>query len=199
MKWIVFLFIFGCSLFRPNKVVSHPSGLQVQEVSPSKTTFLTKQNLLQLAQVYDLSAFYYTTKIFVKDKVLTHSHPVLTINTKHAHFPKRILASFLHEEFHWWVLRKPKETEQAIKLIDRYYPKLAAKGKVRHSLMKHVIVCYLEYRALKFVLNESEADKISQQNIREKNYPWVYQEMLAKNELLESILAKSQLFPPGLN
>lgn len=188
----------GCA---SKKIEEHPSGLDVMEVTPNRWTHLTKQNLLHLAQVYDLSPFLYTKKVQIQPQVKSHSHPVLTLNTRHAENPKKILSTFLHEELHWWLLSKKNATTLAMKELKKVYPEAPLhQGATKDSTWLHLIVCYLELKALSFYIGEKEARGVIYSLMKKDQiYPWVYFQVLNKDFAIKSIVAKNKLLPPPLN
>lgn len=195
---IVLLILFwGCSTPQPE---SHPSGLMITEINPDKATALTKQNLLQLSQVYDLSPFYFTKKIHIQSKVVSHSHPVLVLNTKNAEFPKKLLSAFIHEEIHWWLTENKNRSTPAIKDLQKIYPKVpVTKGQNARSTYLHLIVCYIELKALSSYLGKEEGRKIITSIMKkDKFYPWVYYQVLYKDFAINKIVAKYKLVPPGI-
>lgn len=194
---LVMLILWGCA----SKVEEqHPSGLNIIEIKPNKWTAIMKQNMLQLAQVYDLRPFLFTKKIHIQSRVIPHSHPVLTLNTRHAENPKKILSVWMHEELHWWMERKPKETSLAIKELKKIYPEAPrGQGATADSTFLHLLVCYLEMRALALYVGEKESKNIIEEIMKkDKLYPWVYYQVLYKNYAIKRILKKQKLVPPPL-
>lgn len=201
MKFIPYLFclllLFSCASHREE---GHPSGLEITEVQPNKETYIMKQNMLHLAQVYDLSPFLFTKKIQIQSQVIPHSHPVLTLNTRHADEPKKILSLLLHEELHWWAIKKKPAVELAILELKKIYPKApVTRGSGPDSTHLHLIVCYLELKALGHYLGAKEARLVVTDIMkRDKIYPWVYYQILNKDFAIKKIVEKHQLLPPPL-
>jgi hypothetical protein len=163
-------------------------------------TAITKQNLLHLAQVYDLSPFFYTKNIRVQSEVVSHSHPVLTLNTKNAEDPKKLLSIFLHEELHWWLHSRPKEMAAAVKQLKKIYPKAPiTKGSGKDSTYLHLLVCYLELKAVGYYLGKIEARKIITSLMKDdKFYPWIYFQILNKDSTIKAVMQKNKLIPDVL-
>lgn len=195
---LISIFIWSCSSKKAQDL--HPSGLVVHEIEPNKWTLITKQNLLHLAQVYDLSPFLYTKKVNIQSKVIPHSHPVLTLNTRNAENPKKILATFLHEELHWWMDKNSKNTDLAILELKKIYPKApVVNPKMKNSTWLHLMVCYLELQALEFYLGKKEARGLVTNTMKkDKIYPWVYYQVLYKDFAIKKIVEKHKLIPPIL-
>lgn len=198
--FLIFLFVIlaGCATNEP--LQGHPSGLVVEEVNPNKWTGITKQNLYHLAQVYDLSPFLFTKKVRIESQVVPHSHPVLTLNTRNAEKPKKILATFLHEQLHWWINQNPKNTEAAVLELKKIYPQApVTTSEGKDSTHLHLLVCYLELRSLEFYLGNKEArDIITSVMKQDKIYPWIYYQVLYKDFAIKAIAEKHKLVPSPL-
>lgn len=192
------LVICGCA----SKIEDeHPSGLNIVEIKPNKWTFIMKQNMLQLAQVYDLTPFLFTKTIHIESQVIPHSHPILTLNTRNAEKPKKILATWMHEELHWWMEKNPKATADAIKELKKIYPQAPkGQGASQDSTYLHLLVCYLEMRTLALYVGEKEARTIIEEIMKkDKIYPWIYYQVLYKNFAIKKLLKKHKLVPPPLS
>lgn len=195
MKCYLFLLLFilsSCALDGDNEL--HPSGLEITEINPSRDSHIMKQNVLQIAQVYDLSPFLYTKKIQIKTDAVPQSHPVLTLNIRYTNYPHKILAVLLHEEFHWWTLMKKNETALVTADLKKIFP-----GQTP-SVYNHLVVCHLEYEALKLYLGEKASRQIIQDFIRkEKLRPWTYSQVLLRPHIFKKILKKHNLTPAPLS
>lgn len=188
----------GCTTKTPPRV--YEDVIEITEINPNRLTALTKQNLFHLAKVYDLKPFLFTKKINVQSYVVPHSHPVLTLNTRNAEKPHQLLATWLHEEFHWWVSSHRKETDRAITQLRRAFPKIPAGGALNvRSNYLHLVICYLEYRALEHYLGKKDAREVINHLVRkDKLYPWIYTQVLRKGNMIKRIVQKNNLLPPPL-
>lgn len=199
-RCLLLFFLIGCATSSPDPTNS--IGLIIDEKHPNKETAMVKQNLFHLAQVYDLRPFLYTKRIIIDPNVISHSHPVLTLNTRFAEYPHKLLSLWLHEELHWWMVEKGPEVKAAIKELKKIYPHMPRPSKILppDSGHLHLIVCYLEVRAMQFYLGEKEAKKIIQQFIRkDKLYPWIYYQILHKPFPIKRIVERFKLLPPPLS
>jgi hypothetical protein len=202
MKTLPLILLFsalfwGCAT-KPEEVT--PLGLEILEIAPNKWTALTKQNMLHLAQVYDLRPMLFTKKIHIQSQVVPHSHPVLTINTRNAENPKKILSVWLHEELHWWALQKSRNVNLAMKELKKIYPKApVTKSNGPDSTFLHLIICHLELKALGFFVGNKEAREIITEIMKkDKIYPWIYYQVLYKDFAIKRIVKKYKLIPPPL-
>ncbi len=195
--FILFSSLISCSTIQREL---HPSGLDINEINPNKLTSITKQNLLHLTQVYDLTPVLFTKKIQIQSQIIPSSHPVLSLNTKYAESPDKILAIFLHEQFHWWILKNQIRTNLAIIELKALYPKAPqTQSSGKDSTYIHLIVCYLEYAALKYYLGNSKAKNVIREFIqKEKLYPWIYSEILKNEAKIKKIIFNQKLNLPPL-
>jgi hypothetical protein len=196
--FIIFSSLVGCSTFEEGL---HPSGLDIKEINPNKWTSITKQNLLHLTQVYDLTPVLFTKKIQIQSQIIPSSHPVLSLNTKYAESPDKILAIFLHEQFHWWILKNQIRTNLAIIELKALYPKAPqTQSSGKDSTYIHIIVCYLEYAALKYYIGRPKAHNVIREFIKkEKLYPWIFSEILKNEVKIKNIIHKQGLNLPPLS
>lgn len=197
--FLSFFILCGCANQFPPEVP--PSILEIKEISPNRWTRLTKQDLEHLAVVYDLKPLLFTKKINIQSGVARRSHPVLTLNTRYAENPHKLLSVFLHEQMHWWEKAHPKKTTMAVKKLKNAFPILPRKGIAHNheSTYLHLMICYLEYKAITHYLGKKEAHKIFNEFIgKEKIYPWIYTQVLSKTSLIEKIVQEEKLLPPPL-
>jgi hypothetical protein len=179
----------------------HPSGLVINEINPNKWTLLVKQNLLQLSQVYDIAPFIFTKTIHIESKVIPRSHPVLTLNTRFAESPKKLLAVFLNQEFQWWLKLNEARTLLGIQELKKIAPKAPiteALGK--DSTYLKMLAAQLEVMALELYLGAEEKKKLLSEKISiDKQDPWIYKFVQSNEEILKKILQTQKLLPPPLN
>jgi hypothetical protein len=198
MKILTYLFVLLLSscTSRPQAPLIAVPMLRMTEIGPNKWTALTRQNLEHLLQIYDLSPYLLTLDIQIQSQALPHSHPVLTLNTRFAEQPNKLLATFIHEQLHWWVLSKTKELNQPIEEIKAILPTLPKEelGSDVNSAYLETIICFLEYKTMIQLVNKKEANKILKDFINtDKVYPWINTQMYLKFKAIEAILNKHKL------
>lgn len=132
--------------------------------------------------------------------VVPHSHPVLTLNSRYADQPYKLLSVFLHEEFHWWAVNNSKAFDQAIGKLRKIFPVLPSKSPaLARSTYLHLLICYLEYEAVTHFIGRAEADEIVEDLItKDKTYPWVYTQVREKHTEIREIVTELKLAPPPL-
>jgi hypothetical protein len=160
----------------------------------------TKQQLLRLLSAYDLSSWIFTRKIIIESgfHVIPHSHPILTLSTRHLKDDELLLSTFVHEQLHWLLGEKPKETDEAYQELRLMFPKVPVGfpegGNNEEWTYKHILVCYLEYQALKALLGELKARQVMDFWATD-HYTWIYKTVLEREREVGSLIRKHKLMP----
>lgn len=126
-----------------------------------------KKILLSFEQEKNLAPFIFTNKIVIKSGSIPHSHPVLTLNTRHIYDPNKFLSVFLHEQMHWFLSKNEnlKSINKFITLMKSSYPSIPVgreNGGARNhrSSYLHLAINTLEYEALRTFIGDHEARDI---------------------------------------
>ena len=77
--------------------------LEIETAHDSKDELNTKAAIETMARDYDLRPWTFTSMIMIDQTAIPHSHPVLTINTRHLGNKDALLSTYLHEELHWFL------------------------------------------------------------------------------------------------
>lgn len=179
-----------------------------QDATPLKITLVknsareqqTKEQLLALLKQYNLSKWIFTDSIIIEDgfHVIPHSHPVLTLNTRHIKDNELLLSTFIHEQLHWFLQSKPAESKEAFLALKKLFPNAPVAfpdgSGDEESTYYHILVCYLEYQALKQLMGELRSKQIISFWMTD-HYKWIYQTVLEQERSIGSIVQKSKLSP----
>lgn len=198
---ILFLLLSGCTSQKAALPEATGTHLKITEINPNKWTALTRQDLEHLLQIYDLAPLIFTYDIHIQSRVIPHSHPILTLNTRYAERPNKLLSVFIHEQLHWWVEGKKSELTGAVAELRVLYPEVPQQGGARsvYSTYLHLIICFLEFEAINHYLGKAEASKIIKEFIEvDKIYPWIYTQVQLKNTEIAQIVNKNKLRPANL-
>jgi hypothetical protein len=203
MKILIFLSILSLTACSSKSVQKREiaSELEITEINPNQWTALTKKNMLGLASEYNLDPYLYTKKINIESRVIPHSHPILTLNTRNAEFPQKILSSWLHEEFHWWADMNGENIEKAVADFRTMYPVLpqVVGARNEYSTYLHLVVCFLEYKAVSLYLGEVKArEMLLEFATVDAIYPWIYTQILNRTIEIENVVKDHKLLPEGL-
>lgn len=146
----------------------------------TKAEAVIANELRNLMRTYSLEPWIITRKILIDKDQIPHSHPVLTIHTRHIGEELELLATFIHEQLHWleeepWL----EDFRAAMKDLERIFPEVpsSAEGGARdkQSTYRHLLVCDMELQALTTLIGEKAArDTLS----RATHYEWIYGRVL---------------------
>jgi len=191
---IAFLVLFGFASVIP----CLGQGVKISLKNNTTAEQQTKGQLERLLKTYDLSKWVFTNSIVVDEKAIPHSHPVLTLSTRHLKDDDLLLSTFVHEQAHWFVIQDQKALEGALKDLKEMFPSVPSKGPEgasdESSTYLHMAVCYLEYRALREVLGELKAKQIMDFWATD-HYMWIYRTVRDRPRDIGNIMFKHKLVP----
>lgn len=164
-------------------------AISISLANGSEPEVKTRERLLALLERYDLSKWEFTCQVCIDGKArIPYSHPVLTLNTRHVNDDAMLLATYLHEQLHWFV--SGPSWNAAIKELRGLYPSVPVGGsegaRNQYSTYLHLIVCYLEYKALIELLGADEARRVLE---RKGHYKWIYASILRDYERIGEIVS----------
>ncbi|HXH74328.1 MAG TPA: hypothetical protein VNJ08_05140 [Bacteriovoracaceae bacterium] len=197
--WIILSILIGCAAHKVETVNTH--GLEITEVSPDKQTAITKQNLYHLAQVYELEPFLFAKKIRINAIEEPGPSNILTVHTRYANQPNKLLSQWLHAELHFWARLNAKKMAAAIQELKTLYPNpsLESKPGDNYSIFPHLIICFLEFEALAYFLGKNQAISIITDFMKDdKILPWTYSQVLTNSDPIRKIIEKYELMPAPL-
>lgn len=197
MKKIIFLL---CIVVFLNIISLAQNKIEIALKNGTQAEIQTKEQLQKLLKTYDLSKWTFTNSIVIDEKSIPHSHPVLTLHTRHLKDDELLLSTYIHEQFHWFLAQKDKETDEAIKELRVLFPKVPVGfpegGRDEKSTYLHLLVCYLEYQADKELLGELKAKQIMDFWSTD-HYTWIIKTVLERQRDIFNIMSKHKLLPPA--
>ena len=193
------LFLFSSIVLLSISTYGQPK-LDIALKSGSQAEVQTKDQLQRLLKTFELSRFLFTTSVLIDQTAIPHSHPILTLNTRHLKDDDLLLSTFVHEELHWFLVQHINETNEAIKDLRLRFPKvpvgLPEGANDEESTYLHLLVNYLEYRADKELLGELRAKQVMDFWSTD-HYTWVYKTVLERTRDIGNIAFKHKLIPQG--
>ncbi len=166
--------------------------IEISLKNNSKSEAQTKERLQKLLQQYDLSKWIFTQKILIENKVIPHSHPVLTLNTKED--GDVLLATFVHEQIHWFLSANSDRTEKAKAELKAIYPKVPVGSpdgaRNKESTYLHLIVNYLEYEAMRELVGAVRAKEVFE---GKGYYRWIYRTVLTDSGRIKDVVERNKL------
>ena len=141
----------------------------------------TRDQLLRLVSEHDVSEWTYTAEILIDETQIPHSHPVLTLHTRHLGDDLSLMSTFVHEQFHWL---EDGETLEAFRAAMRDFQELfpdapdGSGGGARdvESTYRHLVVCDLELQAMTRLFGEERARETL---AAITHYEWIYERVLS--------------------
>ena len=172
-----------------------PDGIVIRLVKDTPQSIETKRILEGLVKKYDLSPYFFTTKIQIEQFAVPHDYPILTLNTRHNDDPDFLLSTFLHEEIHHFVNGPNKgKTQGAIKELHKKFLHVpiggVEGGNDEDSTYLHLIVCWLELQADKKYLGDSRAYEVIRKT---DHYTWIYKQVLDQEKNIGSLIERHGL------
>lgn len=160
----------------------------------------TQRQLERLLALYDVQPWVFTNRVVIDSgrSVIPHSHPVLTLSTRHLRDDELLLATFIHENLHWFMDAHSQEVEKAVADLKVMFPKVPAGhpegARDERSTYEHLLVCTLEYDAIKPLLGELRARQVIDFWTTD-HYTWIYRTVLERGWDLRGVLKKHGLNP----
>jgi hypothetical protein len=149
-----------------------------------------KAQLERLLGQYDVSKYIFTE--IIEDRAIPHSHPVLTLNTRHLNDDDAALSTFLHEQIHWFLEARPQQTEE----LKAWYPNPPVGppdgAQDLESDYLHLIVCELE-READLKLLGAERPQAVMSFWAGDHYKWVYKTVIADHERIQALIQRHNL------
>ena len=175
------------------------NDIKITVANSTPAEIQVKAQLERLLKAHDLSKWIATKSIVVDEKTaIPHSHPVLTLNTRHIKDDELLLSTFVHENMHWFVIREDGRIEAAVKESRTMFPKVPAGGpegaRDENSTYNHIAVCYLEYRAMRELLGELRSKQVMEFWATD-HYTWIYKTVLERPRDIGNIMFKHNLVP----
>ena len=195
MKSIIYMILIA--LFLSN-VSYAQSGIEIALKTGGKDEQQTRAQLQRLLQVYDVAKWIFTKSVLIEENSIPHSHPVLTLSTRHLRDDELLLSTFLHEQIHWFLTQNQKSTDEAKKDLRGLFPRVpvsSPEGAMdEESTYLHLLVIYLEYRADREILGELKARQVMEFWAND-HYTWIYKTVLERPRDIGNITFKHKLIP----
>jgi hypothetical protein len=173
-------------------------GYEITLANDSRRERETRDQLRRVLATCDVASWVRTVDIVIEEGAVPHSHPRLTLNTRHLNDDGQLLSTFLHEHIHWFVLERPDALQRAIdelrvvyKTLPVGYPQGA--NDVASSYL-HVVVNYLELIAMEQVVGSAEAARVFDAWLAD-HYTALYRIVLDDRAVLAAIIERHGLLP----
>lgn len=147
----------------------------------------TREQLLRLVDEYDVSEWLFTDRVRIDETAIPHSHPVLTLHTRHLNEDEMLLSTFVHEQFHWLEEGETLDAfEAAMADFQALFPDAPGRegggARDQESTFRHLVVCDLELQAMSRLIGEEEARALL---ATITHYEWIYEQVLTDPRIRE--------------
>ena len=160
----------------------------------------TEAQLDRLLDKYDLSPWLFTRAVVIDDDATPHSHPVLTLHTRHLRDDLLLLSTFIHEQSHWYVTEHQVDVDAAVLELRAIAPGLPVGfpdgAQSETSSYEHLIVIALEERGLKRLVGELAAHEVMDFWATD-HYRTLYRAVLEKRAEVWRVIRAHRLASPG--
>jgi hypothetical protein len=159
----------------------------------------TRRQLERLLARHDVTPWLFTGVLEIDEQAIPHSHPVLTLSTRHLQDDLLLLATFVHEQSHWYFVAKPSETRAAIAALEAQLPDLPVAfpdgARDRESTYLHLCVNAFEYHGLRRLVGELTARQVLEFWATD-HYRAIYRAVLDRYGTILAVMKAHGLEPP---
>lgn len=170
-------------------------GVDIALENESEAERQTAERIRGFLERYDLSDWMFTTEIRIDENDIPHSHPVLTLHTRHLGDDDMLLSVLLHEQFHWYA-SESDGYDEAIEEFAAMFPdppdRSDGGARDARSTHLHFIVCDMEFQAMTELLGLEAARSVLARNTV---YPWIYARVLEDPTIREVLREHDLLIP----
>ncbi len=173
-----------------------PAPLSITLANDSAAEQAAHRQLQRLLDRYDLSPWFFTARVLIDENTrIPHSHPVLTLTARTTN-DNAALATFIHEQLHWYLEAKDPQVQQAVAVLKQRYPEAPVRGsqgaRSTFSTYLHLLNCWLELDAMARLVGEQAArETLADWN----HYRWIYDRVLNETDAIGDVVRRFGLDP----
>lgn len=187
------LHVAVCMLFN---AVAFAAAIDIRLQHNDEPEQKTKAQLERILREYDLHKWTFTDKVLIDEKSIPHSHPVLTLHTRHLNSDDQLLSTYVHEQLHWWLDEHIDRTRAAEDDLRKLYPKVPVGGsdgaRDEESTYLHLIDCYLEMEADRVLMGNDRASEVMKFWAGD-HYKWIYKTVIQDETKIGEVVKRHQL------
>jgi hypothetical protein len=153
-----------------------------------------------LRQRHNLAPYEYTRHVQVVPASATYSHPILTLGTRFTDTEDHLLATYLHEQMHWYLSRLGGFDHDPIapffnELVRRYPrapTRLPEGARNYEQTYAHIVVNWLEIEVTSQFIGWERARELANTQF---GYRWIYRTVINDREPLRELLTANGIWP----
>lgn len=177
-------------------VVVAAQSITINLAHGSENEQQTKVELQKLMTAYNLTKYTFTNTVIIDERAIPHSHPVLTLHTRHLNSDDQLLSTYVHEQLHWYLDAHKSQTGAAEDDLREMYPKVPVGypdgANDEESTYLHLIDCYLEMEADRDLMGRDRA--LAVMNFwAGDHYRWVYKTVMKDESTIAAVIDKEHL------
>jgi hypothetical protein len=156
--------------------------------------------LTALRKRHDLSRYEYTRLVRVVPASATYSHPILTLGTRFTETEDQLLATYLHEQMHWYLYELGGHDHDPVasffdELVRRYPDaptRLPEGARNYEQTYVHLVVCWLELAVTSEFIGRERAFALAETVY---GYRWIYRTVVRDWDDLEALFTANGILP----
>lgn len=137
---ILAMLAVGASVQSYSQLTSSADAISIALKNNTERERATKAQLERLLAGYDLSRYTFTHSVLIDEHSIPHSHPVLTLHTRHLKQDDELLSTYVHEQLHWYLDEHLEQTHAAEGDLRKIYPNVPV-GYPEGQMMRRVPIC----------------------------------------------------------
>jgi len=175
------------------------STLVITMANNSPSEAQAKAQLERLLTTYDTRPWQFTSTVRIDAAAIPHSHPQLTLSTRHLRDDELLLSTYLHEQLHWFLDQHDSAGAAAVADLRQLFPTIPVGfpegGTDETGNYYHLIVIYLEDRANRIVQGELRARQILDFWATDHD-TWLYRAIRDRGREIGEVVRKHGLLYP---
>jgi hypothetical protein len=149
---------------------------------------------------HDLTPYEYTRHVQVVPGSPTYSHPILTLGTRFTETEDHLLATYLHEQMHWYLSRLGGYDHDPIapffdELVRRYPRapiRLPDGARNFEQTYAHIVVNWLELEVASQFIGWERAAELANTHY---GYRWIYRTVVRDRDALRELFTQHGIWP----
>ncbi len=196
LKLLIFLFLFSCAKNSVNQKT--PLPFSINEIKPTKLSALTRQNLIHLAQVYELSPFIFNKSITIESSESFDFKNSILISEKFAENPDQLLVHFLDQQIRWMILNSKNKINPLRSEFSKIFFSKKRFGRMPISAEEVISNFYLK-QSLTYLLGNSSGEEQFKIYLKRRKKIIIDLFILKNKEQLKQLLKNHKMLPAFVN
>jgi hypothetical protein len=188
--------ILACLLLSSEILCFAADAIHIETRNGTAPELQTKAQLEKILTSYDLNKYTFTRNVVIDQQAIPHSHPVLTLHTRHLNSDDQLLSTYVHEQLHWYLDAHSRDTQAAEADLRKIYPHIPVGypdgAQDEESTYLHLIDCYLEMRADRELMGDQPASEVMKFWAGD-HYRWIYRTVLADEAKIAEVVQREHL------